>query len=131
MHMGNNRMPLFARKPAPIQVAWLAYPGTTGLGAMDYRITDVFLDPPEVDIAGWYSEQSVRLPDSFWCHDPLTRVPEVNGLPARREGRDGPVTFGCLNDFGKTNATSLLSGLVSWARSKGRASSFWPLRRAA
>ncbi len=115
MHMGNNRMPLFARKPAPVQVAWLAYPGTTGLGAMDYRITDVFLDPPEVDIAGLYSEQSVRLANSFWCYDPLTRVPEVNGLPARREGRDGPVTFGCLNNFGKTNADVF----ALWARVLG------------
>jgi protein O-GlcNAc transferase len=104
MHMGNNRMPLFARKPAPLQVAWLAYPGTTGLPAMDYRMTDVYLDPPEVDTTGWYTEESLRLPDSFWCYDPLTGAPEVDALPARRDGRDGPVTFGCLNSFGKTNA---------------------------
>src|SRR5262249_48157725 len=104
MHMGNNRMPLFARKPAPVQVAWLAYPGTPGLGAIDYRITAVHLDPLETDVTGWYTEQSVRLPDSFWCYDPRTREPQVGGLPARRNGRDGPVTFGCLNNFGKTNA---------------------------
>ena len=104
MHMGNNRMSLFARKPAPVQVAWLAYPGTTGLKAMDYRITDVYLDPPETDVTSSYTEASVRLPDSFWCYDPRTAVPEVNALPARREGHDGSVTFGCLNNFGKTNA---------------------------
>jgi protein O-GlcNAc transferase len=115
MHMGENRMPLFALKPAPIQVAWLAYPGTTGLGAMDYRITDVHLDPPDVDATSSYAERSVRLPDTFWCYDPLTREPRVNGLPARREGRDGPVTFGCLNNFGKTNADVF----ALWARVLG------------
>ncbi len=115
MHMGNNRMPLFAHKPAPVQVAWLAYPGTTGLAAMDYRMSDVFLDPPEVDITGWYTEQSIRLPDTFWCYDPLTRVPEVNALPARSQGHDRPVTFGCLNNFGKTSA----GVFALWARVLG------------
>jgi protein O-GlcNAc transferase len=101
MHMGENRIGLYASKPAPVQVAWLAYPGTTGLDVIDYRITDVFLDPPEIDVSGWYTEHSVRLPDSFWCYDPLTREPEVSPLPALG---DGKVTFGCLNNFGKTNA---------------------------
>lgn len=100
MHMGDNRLALFAHRPAPVQVAWLAYPGTTGLDAMDYRITDPFLDPPDIDIAGHYTEYSVRLPDSFWCYDPLTRDPVVGGLPARANGK---ITFGCLNNFGKTN----------------------------
>jgi predicted O-linked N-acetylglucosamine transferase (SPINDLY family) len=103
MHMADNRLHLFAARPAPVQVAWLAYPGTTGLPAMDYRITDAVLDPPDEDVTDRYSERSVRLPDSFWCYDPLTRVPEVNPLPAASEAGEGRVTFGCLNSFKKTN----------------------------
>jgi protein O-GlcNAc transferase len=61
--MADGRPLLFARKPAPVQIAWLAYPGTTGIDAIDYRLTDPRLDPPSHD--SQYSECSVRLPDSF------------------------------------------------------------------
>ena len=95
MHMAKNRLLVFARKPAPVQVAWLAYPGTTGLAAMDYRLTDPYLDPPgEHDAC--YSEKSIRLPDTFWCYDPLADRPLVNDLPALANGL---ITFGCLNNF--------------------------------
>ncbi|MGA3067392.1 MAG: tetratricopeptide repeat protein [Tepidisphaeraceae bacterium] len=94
MHTRGGRQLLFARKPAPIQVAWLAYPGTTGLSAMDYRLSDPYLDPAgESDSA--YSEISIRLPETFWCYDPLSAEPAVNALPALSSGR---VTFGCLNN---------------------------------
>jgi len=99
MHMARGRPLLFARKPAPVQVAWLAYPGTTGLSAMDYRLTDPYLDPPGLNDQ-FYSETSIRLPDTFWCYDPLITELLVNSLPAQTHGH---VTFGCLNNFCKVN----------------------------
>ena len=90
MHMGRGRPLVFAMKPAPIQVAWLAYPGTTGIHTIDYRLTDPYLDPPgQQDQC--YTEQSIRLPDTFWCYDPLTTEPRVSPLPAEISGH---VTFG-------------------------------------
>jgi len=99
MHTVNNRLLVFARKPAPVQVSWLAYPSTTGLSTMDYRLTDPYLDPPGLFDA-LYSEESIRLPETFWCYDPLTEQPPVNALPAFE---NGGITFGCLNYFPKVN----------------------------
>src|SRR5205807_9165080 len=103
MHMAHGRPLLFARKPAPVQVSWLAYPGTTGLTTIDFRLTDPYLDPPGLDET-CYSEQTVRLPDSFWCYDPLTDQPPINALPALQNGY---VTFGSLNNFCKVNESVL------------------------
>jgi protein O-GlcNAc transferase len=110
MHMAHGRPLLFARKPAPIQVAWLAYPGTTGLDAIDYRFTDPYLDPPEPGVDALYTEKSLRLPATFWCYDPLENPPpDVGPLPALANGY---VTFGCLNNFCKVN-----DGVLKlWAR---------------
>jgi protein O-GlcNAc transferase len=109
MHMAHHRLQVFARKPAPIQVCWLAYPGTTGLSAMDYRITDVHLDPPDRDDGDSYSEQSIRLPDSFWCYDPLA---EEHALDTGVSRDNGAVVFGCLNNFCKVNDLVI----EQWAR---------------
>jgi predicted O-linked N-acetylglucosamine transferase (SPINDLY family) len=108
MHMDRGRLLLFARKPAPVQACWLAYPGTTGLGAMDFRLTDPHLDPPGSD-AGVYSEESIRLPDTFWCYDPLARDDGVSALPAIEQGH---VQFGCLNNFVKVSE----GAIALWAR---------------
>jgi predicted O-linked N-acetylglucosamine transferase (SPINDLY family) len=109
MHMDRNRLPVFALRPAPVQVAWLAYPGTTGLPGMDYRVTDRYLDPDGADMARCYSEASIRLPDTFWCYDPLTNEPDVGPLPATR---NEAVQLACLNNFCKTNEATL----ELWAR---------------
>jgi len=95
MHMRHNRLLLFAQKPAPIQVTWLAYPGGTGVAAIDYRLTDRFIDPPDTD--RFYAEKSVRLPDSWCCYDPLSDVPVG---PDRAQGF---VRFGSLNNPSKLN----------------------------
>ncbi|WP_322105637.1 tetratricopeptide repeat protein [Paraburkholderia sp. J41] len=107
MHMADGRPLLFARNPAPVQVAWLAYPGTTGIDAIDWRLTDAHLDPPSYD--AYYTERSWRLPDTFWCYDALDSYAKVNSLPAESAGY---VTFGSLNNPCKLSDATL--GL--WAR---------------
>ena len=77
MHMAHGRPLVFARKPAPVQATWLAYPGSTGLATIDYRLTDPYLDPPGLNDQ-YYSEKSFRLPHTFWCYDPLVAEPAVN-----------------------------------------------------
>ncbi|MFC4703751.1 tetratricopeptide repeat protein [Paraburkholderia caffeinitolerans] len=105
MHMAGGRRLLFARRPAPVQVAWLAYPGTTGSAAMDYRLTDPWLDPiGEPGRDALYSERSLRLPDAFWCYDAQVAGLEVNGLPA---AGGAPFTFGCLNNPAKLSDHAL------------------------
>jgi predicted O-linked N-acetylglucosamine transferase (SPINDLY family) len=99
LHMVGSRLLVFARKPAPVQVTFAGYPGTTGLSAIDYRLTDPYLDPPGLH-DDHYSEESLRFFDSFWCYDPPDQEPSVNSLPALA---NRTVTFGCLNHFGKVN----------------------------
>jgi protein O-GlcNAc transferase len=103
MHMAGNRLQVFARKPAPLQLTWFAYPGTTGLDSIDYRISDVFLDPPNVGDE-LYVERTLRLPDSFWCWEPL--LDELDSGPPPSLAR-GHVTFGCLNNFCKVTDETL------------------------
>ena len=99
LHMAGSRLPAFARKPAPIQVTYGGYPSGTGLQAMDYRLTDPYLDPPG-DSDGSYIEKPIRLPDCFWCYASDGPHPGVNALPFEEAGF---ITFGCLNNFIKVN----------------------------
>jgi protein O-GlcNAc transferase len=103
-HSGHNRMLTFARKPAPIQLTYLAYCSTTGLDAIDYRITDRFLDPSGEE--GHYTEASIRLPHCYWCYS----APPLGRPTASR--RSGPPTFGCLNNYAKVSDVTL----ALWAR---------------
>jgi predicted O-linked N-acetylglucosamine transferase (SPINDLY family) len=100
LHMGGNRLLVFARKPAPVQATWLAYPSTSGMRAIDYAISDPYIDPPGTS-EWFYSEQLVRLPHSFWCYPPPEdREFPLTPLPAQQRGY---VTFGSLNAFFKIN----------------------------
>ena len=96
-HTGNNRILLFARKPAPIQVSWIGYLATTGLSTIDYKIADNYTDPPG-KTEQFYTEKLIRLPESFLCYLPDKDSPEVGPLPALSTGH---ITFGSFNNFAK------------------------------
>jgi predicted O-linked N-acetylglucosamine transferase (SPINDLY family) len=98
-HTGNNRLGIFAARPAPLQMTYLGYPNTTGLDTMDYRITDEVVDPPGEDV--YYSEKLLRLDRCFLCYQPDPDTPEVAPLPALTQGA---VTFGSFNNFSKINS---------------------------
>lgn len=96
-HTAHGRMPIFARKPAPVQVTYLGYPDTTGLSAMDYRITDVHADPPGAN-DNLHTEKLLRLPRSAWCYHPYPGSPDVSPLPA---DTNGYITFASFNNLAK------------------------------
>lgn len=98
-HSGGNRLLVFARKPAPVQVTYLGYPQTTGLPAIDYRLTDAIMDPLGESSPG--VEEPVRLPRGWYCFAPPADAPCVSPLPALRSGR---ITFGSLARLSKINA---------------------------
>jgi predicted O-linked N-acetylglucosamine transferase (SPINDLY family) len=95
-HTAGNRLTVFGRKPAPVQVAWLGYFNTTGVGAIDY----VLMDEATVPAGGerWFTEQVVRLPEGRFCYAPPDYAPPVAALPARTRGH---VTFGSFNNMSK------------------------------
>jgi predicted O-linked N-acetylglucosamine transferase (SPINDLY family) len=106
-HTALNRLAAFARKPAPIQVSWIGYPGTTGLSAVDYYFADRrWLPAGRFDSS--FSEKLAYLPDR-WTFQQHTDAPSVSALPAKTAGR---LTFGSFNRADKiTDATVQL-----WSR---------------
>jgi predicted O-linked N-acetylglucosamine transferase (SPINDLY family) len=95
-HTAGNRLLAFARKPAPIQITWLDYVGTTGLAAMDYIIADLRQIPPALESD--FSEKVLRMPDDYICYDPPENAPDIVPPPALSVGF---VTFGCFNILAK------------------------------
>jgi len=97
-HTVFNRLPVFARKPAPVQVNWVGYPGSTGLTSIDYRISDPWQDPPGMT-ERYHSEKLVRLPSGMaFAPDPAS--PVVNPLPALTHRE---FVMACLNNLSKLN----------------------------
>ena len=96
-HTGDNRLLVFAHKPAPIQVSYLGYPNTTGLAAIDYRITDPWADPCD-EADQHYIEELVRLPHGFLCYRPPGNAPRVGELPALQKKQ---ITFWSCNRLSK------------------------------
>jgi predicted O-linked N-acetylglucosamine transferase (SPINDLY family) len=110
-HMGRTRLLAFARRPAPVQVTYLGYQNTTGMSAMDYRLTDLRADPPGLTDT-FYTEKLVRLPRAFFCYQPFD-APAVTPLPALESGY---VTFGSFNNFAKVMPEALDAWLKILAR---------------
>lgn len=97
-HTAHNRLPVFARRPAPVQASWLAYFASTGIEAMDYLIADPWSLPPGEE--PHFTERIWRLPRTRLCFTPPQAAPQVGPLPALS---GGPITFGCFNNVAKIN----------------------------
>jgi protein O-GlcNAc transferase len=102
-HTAHNRLTVFTYKPAPIQITWVGYPGTTGLKAMDYRITYESIDPKGTSDE-YNSEKLIRLPDHTISFEPLGSTPNVNELPALSNSF---FTFGCCNIHSKITISTI------------------------
>lgn len=101
-----NRLGLFARKPAPLQVSWLGYPFSTGLASMDYALMDRATVPPEAE--SWFTEIVICLPGSRLCYQG-PEAPEPAPPPVLTKGF---VTFGSFNNIAKLNEAVI----ASWSR---------------
>ena len=107
-HTNRGRLKLFASRPAPIQVTWLGYLNTTGVPAIDYRITDGHTDPVQWT-ESWHSETLVRMPNSQWCYMPWY---DVASVPSPHPERPDAVIFGSFNQYAKLTERTLRL----WAR---------------
>ena len=100
-HSKGNRLGAFARRPAPVQMTWLGYPDTTGLAAVDYRITDDQADPAPA-AASRHTEMLLRIDDCFLCYAPPSDAPAV-----QPRGAGAALTFSSFNNLAKLNAETL------------------------
>jgi predicted O-linked N-acetylglucosamine transferase (SPINDLY family) len=101
-HTQGNRLPAFARKPAPIQITWIDSVGTTGLAAMDYILASEHLIPAAAE--GSYREKVLRMRDDYVCYDPPPQAPGIMPPPA---SANGYVTFGSFNVLAKISAETI------------------------
>jgi predicted O-linked N-acetylglucosamine transferase (SPINDLY family) len=106
-HFGGNRLPVFALRPAPVQVTWFGWPGTTGLSAIDYRFTDALADPEGAE--RYHVETLLRLPQGYFCWRPAADAPGVSEAPCLRRSY---ITFGAFHNHAKLMPTIL----SAWGR---------------
>jgi protein O-GlcNAc transferase len=108
-HTAHNRLPVFAWKPAPVQVSWLGYFASTGLPAIDHVLADEVSVPPAS--RGQFTEHVWYLPDTRMCFTaPAPSAPlETSPPPALTNGH---VTFGCFQNLSKVNDAVL----AAWAQ---------------
>lgn len=106
-HTTDNRLRMFSRRPAPVQISMIGYPCTTGVPGIEARITDELCDPPGAEC--FYTERLMRVPGTLWCYQAMNTDATVRPLPA--DGRGG-LTFGSVNNFSKINR----SVLDAWMR---------------
>ncbi|MBX9963233.1 MAG: tetratricopeptide repeat protein [Burkholderiales bacterium] len=106
-HTAKSRLTALAQRVAPVQIAWLGYPNTTGLAQMDWRITDARADPPGAE--AHHTERLLRLPEVFLCYEPPPEAPEIADPPS---ASGAPITFGVFNNFPKVTDAML----ALWAR---------------
>jgi predicted O-linked N-acetylglucosamine transferase (SPINDLY family) len=98
-HTAGNRLLVFARKPAPLQITWIGYEGTTGLAAMDCLLADRHVVPEGTE--RYYREQVLRMPDGYLCYDPPGAAPPAGPPPSSKKGY---ATFGSFNNPAKITA---------------------------
>ncbi len=101
-HTANNRLPVLAFRPAPVQVSWLGYFATTGVAQIDYFLADEVSVPAQH--RGHFTESIWYLPDTRLCFTPPDTDLEVAPLPA---SRSGTVTFGSFQNLAKLNDRTL------------------------
>ena len=102
-HTAHNRLAVFARRPAPVQISWLGYPNTTGLKSIGYRLVDAVSDPEgEADVLA--TETLVRLEGGFLCYGPPEDAPEPPPPPCLASGI---VTFGSFNNPAKLSESTV------------------------
>jgi len=106
-HTAYNRLPVFAWKPAPVQLSWLGYFATTGVSEIDYLLADPWTLPPGEE--NYFTEQIWRLPETRLCFTSPDAEVEVSSLPAQANGF---ITFGCFNNLTKMNDAVV----AMWAR---------------
>jgi len=106
-HTLHNRLPVFAWRPAPVQLAWLGYFASTGLKAIDYILADQWVLP--ADEESHFVERPWRMPDCYLCFTPPSDDIAVGPLPMLS---GAGVTFGCFNRLSKLNDAVL----ALWSR---------------